>query len=96
MFLRHLAEKLNQEDPDWRATSVIIMDGAAYHCADATKSLICKLQLPVLMLGPYAYQASPCELYFAALKSVDLNPRHLATSKSHFDNVIDMVLKRCK
>ena len=40
MFLRHLVEKLNSEDPDWRTNSVVIMDGAAYHCAETTKSLI--------------------------------------------------------
>jgi len=76
-----LIEKLNQEDADWRANSVVIMDGASYHCADTTKSLIAKLQIPMLMLGPHSYNASPCELYFAAFKNVDINPRHLHTSK---------------
>lgn len=84
MFLRHLVEKLNYEDPEWRANSVLIMDGAAYHSADSTKALIDNLQIPTLMLGPYSYEASPCELYFATFKNADINPRHLATSKSHF------------
>jgi hypothetical protein len=54
-----------------------------------------KLRLPALMvLGPYSYDASPCELLFAALKSVDINPRHVPTGKSHFPTVVKLVMDR--
>jgi hypothetical protein len=31
--------------------------------------------------GPYSYDVCPCELFFALLKSTDINPRQLATGK---------------
>jgi hypothetical protein len=96
MFLRHLALKLDQEDPDWRESAVLLLDGAAYHAAAATKELMHKLRLPVMMLGPYSYEASPCELYFAAFKKADVNPRHVPTSKGHFDAVVRLVLEQCR
>ena len=50
------------------------MDGASYHCAEGSKSLINKLRIPVMMFGPYSFEGSVCELYFAAFKNVDINP----------------------
>jgi len=84
LFLRSLVGRLNFEDPDWRTNTVLILDGAPYHCAATTKTLFKKLKVPVLMLAPFSYEASVCELYFAAFKKVDINPRHLKTSKGHF------------
>ena len=48
-----------------------------------------------MMFGPYSFEASVCELYFAAFKNADINPRHLATSKNHFDTVVKLVAQRC-
>ena len=62
MFLRYLVLKLDKKDPDWKKKSVIIMDGAAYHTADATFQFMRKLALPVMVFGPYSYSASICEL----------------------------------
>ena len=31
LFIRHLCERLNAEDKDWRSNSVLILDGAPYH-----------------------------------------------------------------
>ena len=31
MFIRNLVLKLDNEDPDWRMKSVVILDGASYH-----------------------------------------------------------------
>ena len=84
LFLRGLVERLNQEDADWRSNSVLILDGAPYHSAEATRSLMAALKIPVMMLGPYSYAASVCELYFAAFKTGDINPRHVKTGKGHF------------
>ena len=43
-----------------------------------------------------SYDVAPCELYFARFKSSDINPRHYATSKAHFDTVVKLVIERCK
>jgi hypothetical protein len=54
-----------------------------------------QLKVPVLMQGPHSYDVAPCELYFAAFKKADINPRHVPTSKSHFDTVLQLVINRC-
>ena len=69
-----------------------MLDGASYHAAQATKDLIAKLRVPIMMLGPHSYDA---ELFFAAFKCDDINPRHVATGKSHFKDVVELVVKRC-
>ena len=48
------------------------------------------------MMGPYSYDAAPCELFFAAFKSADVNPAKVATGKQHFLEVIKLAFKRCK
>ena len=94
MFLRYLVLKLNQFDKEWRSNSILVMDGASYHIASSTIDLMKKLNLPVIILGPYSYDANPVELFFAAFKSDDVNPRKVATTKKHFENVVKLVIER--
>ena len=42
------------------------------------------------------YDACPIELWFAAFKTEDINPRHVPTGKSHFRNVAELVYRRAK
>ncbi len=72
------------------------MDGASYHVAASTVDLIQKLRIPVMILGPYSYDASPCELFFAHFKNSDINPRHVPTTKGHFDKVVQLVMEKIK
>ncbi len=58
------------------------MDNAPYHKSGNSLKLFEELKLPVIFTGPHGYAGSPIELFFAAFKSNDINPRHLATSKS--------------
>jgi hypothetical protein len=39
------------------------------------------LKIPILFSGPHSYSAAPCELWFAAFKAGDINPRRVPTSK---------------
>jgi hypothetical protein len=71
------------------------MDGAPYHTAAGTLKLLEKLKVPIMMQGPHSYDIAPCEVYFAAFKSKDINPRHIPTTKEHFPKVVDLVLQRC-
>jgi len=41
-----------------------------------------------MMHGPYSYDVSPAELFFAAFKCADVNPNRVPMGKSHFDNVV--------
>ena len=54
-----------------------------------------RLKVPIIMMGPYSYDAAPCELFFAAFKSADINPAKVPLGKQHFLEVVKLVVKRC-
>ena len=81
MFFRYLDKKLEKERPGWRKSTVVILDNAPYHNSKATLKTFEDLNLPIMFTGPHSYDASPCELFFAQFKSVDINPRHLPMGK---------------
>ena len=81
VFFHKLVKKLEAERPDFRESTVIMLDNAPYHTCQASLRLFEKLQIPVLFTGPHSYAASPIELLFAAFKSADINPRHVKTGK---------------
>ena len=60
---------------------MILLDNAPYHTSDSTINLMQGLQIPIIFTGPHSYDAAPIELLFAAFKSCDINPRHVATGK---------------
>ena len=46
--------KLDQERPNWRRDTIVLLDGASYHTAESVIGLYKKLRIPSLMiLGPY-------------------------------------------
>ena len=55
-----------------------------------------RLRVPISMMGPYSYDAAPCELFFAAFKKADVNPRKVAMGKSQFLEVVKLVVARCR
>ena len=57
-----------------REDTIILLDGATYHCSDETLDHMKSLSLPIMFLGPASYNVAPCELMFAQIKSVLLNP----------------------
>ena len=95
LYLQQLVLKLDKDRPNWRRNTVVTMDGASYHCAAGTYALLKKLRIPVMMQGPHSYDVAPCELYFAAFKRADINPRHVPTTKEYFSTIVNLVLKRC-
>ena len=48
------------------------------------------------MMGPYSYDAAPCELFFAAFKRADINPSKVPLGKAHFDDIVKLVVQRCR
>jgi transposase len=96
IYLRNLVKKLDKQRPDWRDNTVIMCDGATYHTCDSTLKLLRHLRVPVLFTAPHCYSSSPIELYFAALKAVDLNPRKLSMGKQNFSNVVNAVVMRAR
>ena len=55
-----------------------------------------RLRVPIIMMGPYSYDAAPCELFFAEFKKRDINPNKVPLGKTHFEDVIKLVVKRCQ
>lgn len=81
VFFHHLAGKLDQERPNWRKDTVLLLDNAKYHNSQYIMKVFKKLRLPICFLGPNSYNTAVCELVFAALKTVDLNPTRLPLGK---------------
>ena len=67
-FLNRLVTVLSSEDKNWRAHSVLLLDGAAYHRSVAVRVLLRRLNVDYIISGPYAYDAAPVELYFSYFK----------------------------
>ena len=81
MYLTHLCMQLDLDRPDWRSNTVLLMDGANYHVNDEVVAHLSLLKMPVIFTGPRSYDSCPCELLFAHLKAVDLNPEDKPTGK---------------
>ena len=72
---------LDNENRNWRRNTVIMLDNATYHKCQSVLEIFENTETAVIFTGPHSYDASPCELYFAAFKAADINPRHLRTGK---------------
>ena len=55
-----------------------------------------RLRVPISMMGPYSYDASACELFFAAFKKADVNPSKIPLGKTHFLETVKLVVHRCR
>ncbi len=81
IFLLSLVKKLDKEREAWRADTVLLWDNAPYHTSTSTLKVLKDLKIPILFTGPYSYDASPCELWFAHFKRQDVNPRRVKLGK---------------
>ncbi len=84
MYLHHLVALLEEEDPNFRESTVFVIDGAKYHDSSQTRALMELLDLPIVLSAPFSYNLSVCELFFAALKSNNINPNGLPTGRSKY------------
>ena len=81
LFVSKLAEKLDTERPGWKKDTVILLDNASYHGSKLTRKFFAYHGIQTMYTGPYSYSAVPVELFFAALKSKNLNPTMQQTGK---------------
>jgi len=63
-FLMKLCAHLDGEDIHWRKHTVLMLDNASYHRGVLVASLMDKLRLPILYLGPYHFRMAPIEMIF--------------------------------
>ena len=73
-------------------TFLQLNSGASYHRSSGTRKMLERLQVPLSMLGPYGYQQSVAELFFAAFKTKDINPSKVPSGKTHFKEVVKLVV----
>ncbi len=81
LYLSKLAEQLERDRPNFRDDTVLLLDGAKYHLNYEIQGHLKALNFPVIYTGPYSYDACPCELLFARVKSAELNPSKLPAGK---------------
>ena len=81
LFFKQLVLKLDKERINWRANTIILLDNAPYHNSQSSLKMFEDFNIPIMFTAPHSYDAAACELWFAALKSVDLNPNHLPLGK---------------
>ena len=81
LFIKELSSKLDTERPKWKEDTVVLLDNAKYHSSQKTRDYFAHSNIRIMYTAPYSYSGSPVELYFAALKSTNLNPTMAATGK---------------
>ena len=55
-----------------------------------------RLRVPITMMGPYSYSGAAAELWFAAFKKADVNPNKVPLGRTHFLEVVQLVVHRCR
>ena len=81
LFMKHFADALDAKQPDWRKTTVILLDNASYHKSKKTLEFLEQLELPIMYSGPYSFRIAACELAFSRLKQGVLAPNDLPLGK---------------
>ena len=81
MFFWHLVKLLNKKNPNWRRETILLLDNAPYHQSTTMMEFYAEQALPIMFTGPHSYAAAPVEMFFAAFKRDDINPRKLPTGK---------------
>ena len=102
IFIQKLVKRLDSIEKEWRKSTVLLFDNAAYHRSSSTMKVLEDHQVPVCFTGPNSYAAckfpilnfdpllpiAPVELLFAALKNGNINPRNVPTSKKSVNMIL--------
>ena len=81
MYFTEFIKLMDKKSKNWRKDHIIMMDNAPYHTSSYMMEFYERHALPIIFTGPHSYSASPVELFFAAFKKDDINPRKLPTGK---------------
>jgi hypothetical protein len=77
LFLKKLAAQLDLENPEWRDTTILLLDNAPYHRGNKLKDKLKEVNIPLAYLGPYQFKMAPIEICFGFIKKFDVNERSL-------------------
>ena len=67
-YLSRLVTVLQQEDKNWKKDSIFLLDGAAYHRSQDTRTMLKRLGVNYIISAPYSYDTAPVELFFSYFK----------------------------
>ena len=81
LFLSQLIFVLDQEIPDHRTNTIILLDGAKYHTSAEVREFLKKTGLNYMFSAPYSYSTAAIELLFSGLKTNQLFPHNQGTGK---------------
>ena len=81
-YIFGLVVQLDKDRPNWREDTIWQLDGAKYHLTGQVMEVLKKHKVPALVSAPYSFDVAPCELFFAAFKSGEINLQQLAVGKS--------------
>lgn len=84
-FVQRLDSELKKVDPNYQNNTIFLADGAAYHTDKNSLKFMQQIGWNVIISAPYSYAASPIEMYFGIVKSVDMNKLELPAGKSKQD-----------
>jgi len=73
IYIKELVKELDNEDRDWRRSTIILHDGAKYCQSNITINVLRDLRVPFMLSSPHSYNISPIEMLFAAIKTGSLN-----------------------
>ena len=68
IFLEELSDRLDQDEPGWRRTSIMIQDNAALHQGPAVLKAIRDNHLPMWNSAPASFSCLVIELWWAKMK----------------------------
>ena len=85
-FVRELVKKLDQERPNWRDDTILLVDGAKMHSTEMVEGIYKKLKIPIMIAPPYSWNLVPTEKWHALFKAGELNPTGMSMTKSKFSN----------
>jgi transposase len=74
LFIVKLCKELDNQDFNWRASSILLLDNASIHRAKQSLTAFEQMGLPVMFLAPYSFKMAAVEKLFAVVKNRDLNP----------------------
>ena len=81
LFLHSLIEAMDAELPGYSDSITILFDNAKYHQSQETRDVIKALGIRLIFSGPYSYSSAVAEYLFGGLKTSEINPDHLPTTK---------------
>ena len=61
IFVGWLCKTLVKENPNYRATTVFLIDGASYQRSKETRTYFDRLGLKLMISAPYSYSGAPIE-----------------------------------